>query len=255
MVEEKSKEAAKPGTVRDGKPKKKKGVEVKVKKTPKPKTIKPGTVRYGKRKKVGEKQKIFIEKPIGGEKNGGTRMVRVKKLPAYYATQLNPKRRTKHTKNRFRPLRSSITPGTVCILVAGPHRGKRVVFLKQLARGLCLITGPFKINACPLRRVNQIYLIATATKIDISGCDIPKHINDEYFRRVKVKRAKKEEGDIFEQKKEKYVPSEQRKKDQAVVDKLIVSAIKKREDKKMLFGYLGSVFTLRNKMYPHRLSF
>ncbi|KAG7156737.1 60S ribosomal protein L6-like, partial [Homarus americanus] len=157
--------------------------------------------------------------------------------------------------SRFRPLRSSITPGTVCILLAGIHKGKKVVFLKQLAGGLCLVTGPFKINACPLRRVNQIYLIATATKIDISGFGIPKHLTDQYFRRVKAKRAKKEEGDIFEQKQEKYVPSQQRKRDQAVVDGMIMSVIKKREDKKMLFGYLGTPFGLRNKMYPHRLTF
>ena len=63
-------------------------------------------------------------------------------------------------------------------------------------------SGPFKINACPLRRVNQIFLIATATKLDISAFGTPKHINDKYFRRIKAKRPKKEEGDIFEQKQE-----------------------------------------------------
>lgn len=63
-------------------------------------------------------------------------------------------------------------------------------------------SGPFKINACPLRRVNQIYLIATATKLDISKVEVPKHINDRYFRRGKTVRSKKEEGDIFGQKTE-----------------------------------------------------
>ena len=59
------------------------------------------------------------------------------------------------------------------------------------------LTGPRKVNGCPMRRINQTYLIATQTSIDVSGVKVPESINDEYFRRAKAVKAKKTEGDIF----------------------------------------------------------
>jgi len=199
-------------------------------------------------------------KKIGGAKNGTERKVAVQKSTRLYATQ---GKRVRHMKKsgvrKARPvpkLRSSITPGTVLILLAGRHKGKRVVFLKQLASGLLLVTGPYAINGCPLRRISQVFVIATKTRLNISEVKLPA-LDDAYFKRVKPDRRnrKKEAGDIFAKKKEQYKITEQRKADQVVVDKQVVAAIKKHQDKKLIKEYLKSLFCLRNKQYPHKLVF
>ena len=67
------------------------------------------------------------------------------------------------------------------------------MYLKDLGQGVLLVTGPFKINGVPLRRVNARYVIATSTKIDIAGVDVSKFDNA-YFAREKVsKKSDKEE--------------------------------------------------------------
>ena len=63
-----------------------------------------------------------------------------------------------------------------------------------------MLTGPFKVNGVPLRRVNQAYVIATSTKIDISSVDVAKH-GDAYFKRA-VTKSKKGESEFFEAEKE-----------------------------------------------------
>lgn len=86
---------------------------------------------------------MSIEKKIGGEKNGGTRTVILKKKRANYPSTdpIKPHPAKKCFKDHARHLRPTLTPGTVLILLAGPHKGKRVVLLKQLKSGLLLVTG------------------------------------------------------------------------------------------------------------------
>lgn len=93
--------------------------------------------------------------------------------------------------------RKSLQPGTVLILLAGRFRGKRVVLLKNLDQGVLLVTGPFKINGVPLRRVNSRYVIATSYQVDLAGIDESK-VNEvaqaQYFIRDKAKDKANEEA-------------------------------------------------------------
>ncbi|UMM23901.1 hypothetical protein L5515_004387 [Caenorhabditis briggsae] len=134
------------------------------------------------------------------------------------------------------PLRKTLTPGTVLIVLAGRHKGKRVVFLKQLPQsGLLLVTGPHKINGFPLRRIGQSFVIATSLK--------------------RKSTSQKTGKNIFASGKAEYTVSEQRKKDIKTVDAPILAAIKKHPEHKFLFGYLGTRFSLGKNQYPHKMQF
>jgi large subunit ribosomal protein L6e len=111
----------------------------------------------------------------------------VKKFDWYPADD-EKKHYKKSPKAKTAKLRKSITAGSVLVLLAGRFRGRRVVFLKQLPSGLLLVTGPYKINGVPLKRVNQVYTLTTSTKVDLAGVDASK-IDDDLF--TKDKKSKK----------------------------------------------------------------
>lgn len=211
------------------------------------------------------KKPKYVVKKVKGTQNGGERKVLVKKGPRFYPTETRPRKsktgRVTH-KMHARSFKKGIEPGRVLIILAGKHRGKRVVLLKTLKSGLLLVNGPFKINGCPLKRMHQKFVIVTRTKIPFDGVKLPKHIDDKYFKTKKVTSSKgkktKQGGNIFAKGKKagSATPSRIRGEDQIQVDKQVIKAIKeKMGDKKTVLAYLGSYFYLRNHMYPHKLKF
>ena len=159
----------------------------------------------------------------------------------------------KQTRKAIRPqkLRASIVPGTVLILLAGRFRGKRVVYLKHLEDNTLLVSGPFKVNGVPLRRVNARYVIATSTKVAVESVNVEKY-NVAYFARdAKLSKKEKKEAQMFPENTSKEVKSE-RIEDQKTVDKALLAEIKKTP---LLKQYLATSFSLKSGDKPHLLKF
>ena len=147
-------------------------------------------------------------------------------------------------------IQKKLTPGQIVIILSGRFRGRRVVYLKRLDSGLLLVTGPYKYNGVPLKRVNQAYVLPTSTKVDISA-NVAEKINDDLFTKVTVER--KSEKDFFEEAaKKKERITKERKEAQTSVD----TAVKKSVDAiPMLKEYLKARFALKNGDKPHLMKF
>lgn len=137
------------------------------------------------------------------------------------------------------------------ILLAGRFRGKRVVYLKHLEDNTLLVTGPFKVNGVPLRRVNARYVIATSTKVSVESVDVSKY-TAAYFAREKVPKSKKSEAAFFNEDQPKKEIKAERVADQKTVDAALLSEIKKTP---LLKQYLAASFSLKSGDKPHLLKF
>ena len=202
-------------------------------------------------------------KQIGGAKNGKARTVPLKKSPRTYTASPLPvpkqsRKSTKSSKGVPVKLRQSITPGTVVVLLAGRHRGKRCIVLKQMEEsGMLLVSGPFKYNGVPLRRVNQSYVLATSTKVPIDGKKVDVcAIVDGMFASPKSNKSssKPSAASLFggKDKDGKHTVSAERVALQKKVDDALVKCVEGVAD---LAGYLSVPFSLTNGQYPHLLKF
>lgn len=126
-----------------------------------------------------------------------------------------------------------------------------MVFLKSLQSGLLLVSGPFKINGVPLRRVSQTYVIATSTRVDVSNVDV-SDINDEYFARDKVSSSESEEQFFKGDAPKPAIVTDKRKADQKRIDAALLKSV---EAVPMLRGYLNAKFSLTKSDRPHLMAF
>jgi large subunit ribosomal protein L6e len=177
----------------------------------------------------------------------------LQKQPRYYPAEDVKVTKVLPHKVRQNPpkVRPSIQPGTVLILLAGHFRGKRVVCLKVLASGLILVTGPYKINGVPLRRVNPAYVIATSTKLDVGKVDVSK-FTDDYFSKARDPKDEGEKEFFKGDAPQPAVVSDERKADQAAVDAGLLTAVAATP---MMEGYLAARFTLTSSDKPHLMKF
>ena len=146
-------------------------------------------------------------------------------------------------------IQHALQPGQIVILLSGRFRGKRVVYLKKLQSGLLLVTGPYKLNGVPLKRVNQAYVLPTCTKVELA--DVAKDVTDDLFKRVDVKREN--EKDFFEDplvKKGRI--TDERKNAQIKVDTEVKKAV---DAVPQLNKYLKFRFALKNGDKPHLMKF
>lgn len=137
------------------------------------------------------------------------------------------------------------------IILAGRFRGKRVVYLKPLEDNTLLVSGPFKVNGVPLRRVNARYVIATSTRVNVESVNVEK-FNVAYFAREKAAKKAATEEEFFGDKAEKKVVKAERVADQKTVDAALVSEISKQP---LLKKYIASSFSLNHGDKPHLLKF
>ena len=145
---------------------------------------------------------------------------------------------------------AELVPGQVLILLSGRFRGRRVVFLKKLESGLLLVTGPYKYNGVPLKRVNAAYVLPTNTKLKVDD-KVAQSVDDKLFLRRDIKRES-EKDFLVDDKTKKERLTDDRKKAQEDVDTQVKKAV---DEVPMMKEYLRNRFALKSGDKPHLMKF
>ena len=151
---------------------------------------------------------------------------------------------------RTEKLRTGLTPGTVVIVLAGRFKGKRMLYLKELAPGILLLNGPYSVNKAPLVKMRQSFVIVTSTKIPIPNVDL-SNVTLKYFE--KPRKAKKDQTvtEFFQ-----LADDEKPKLSDEVIatQKKIDTALQPALNEEMV-QYLRTPFTLKAGDRPHLMKF
>jgi hypothetical protein len=91
----------------------------------------------------------------------------------------------------MRKLQVLITPRTTLIILT-----KRVIFLKQLSKGLLSVTGHFALNQVPLLEHTR-NLSLSFVKTVTSKVKIPKHFTHVFFKKKKLQKPRHQKGELF----------------------------------------------------------
>lgn len=114
-----------------------------------------------------------------------------------------------------------------------------------------MFAGPFKLNGCPLRRINQAYVISTSTQVNLDGVKVPEEVNDKLFKPTRKRHEKKTQEKFFsDQTMEKPQIDEKRKKLQDEVDGKLLGNLDN-----VTKSYLATIFSLRKTDKPHEMNF
>jgi len=234
---------------------------------------------WKKKKKPSKYQKVVI-KTKKGEKT-----VTRPRLPTKYINQPGRIAFKRHKKVHPGKVRSSLQPGRIAIILSGKYAGKRVVVVKHLPSRLVVVSGPFRLNRVPLRRVDAAYLIGTSVQINLPEVlknELSEITDDHFSKKLKAKKLKQRKAlskKYLKEKKEKSgdksaeksETGQKRKREETDKDK---HKVKKRKTAKAAFqskidsplmaeikkqpelgDYMRSRFFLTEGQFPHALKF
>lgn len=113
------------------------------------------------------------------------------------------------------------------------------------------MSGPYKLNGVPLRRVNQRYVIATSTKVPVTGVNVAA-IDDKFFAREKTVKKATEDAMFEGEAAKATVISAERKAAQTTVDAALIKNIDSLDT---LSAYISAKFSLSKQDKPHAMVF